>query len=93
MSAQHDDPKAAGELLPLAHDEVRKLAASKMSGEAAGHTLQPTALVDVDEVEPVSVWRTVLGKVSGNNTMNETTSTQTEAKPDLLTEIIKPRTK
>lgn len=39
------DPKAAGELLPLVYDELRKLAANKMSREAAGHTLQPTALV------------------------------------------------
>ena len=39
------DPKAAGELLPLVYQELRKLAAHKMAGQAAGHTLQPTALV------------------------------------------------
>ena len=39
------DPKAAEELLPLVYEELRKLAAHKMSHEAAGHTLQPTALV------------------------------------------------
>lgn len=39
------DPKAAGELLPLVYEELRKLAASKMANEAPGHTLQPTALV------------------------------------------------
>jgi RNA polymerase sigma factor (TIGR02999 family) len=32
-------------LLPLVYEELRKLAASRMSSEAAGHTLQPTALV------------------------------------------------
>ena len=42
---QHGDPKAAEELLPLVYEELRKLAAHKMSHEAAGHTLQPTALV------------------------------------------------
>jgi RNA polymerase sigma factor (TIGR02999 family) len=39
------DPKAADELLPVVYDELRKLAASKMANEAAGNTLQPTALV------------------------------------------------
>ena len=42
---QHGDPKAAEELLPLVYEELRKLARVKMSHEAAGHTLQPTALV------------------------------------------------
>src|SRR5215471_14905793 len=37
--------KAAEELLPLVYQELRKLAAHKMAGQAAGHTLQPTALV------------------------------------------------
>ena len=39
------DPKAAEELLPLVYGELRKLAAAKMAHEAAGQTLQPTALV------------------------------------------------
>ena len=39
------DPHAAGELLPLVYQELRKLAAHKMANQAAGHTLQPTALV------------------------------------------------
>jgi len=42
---QAGDPKAAEELLPLVYDELRRLAAHRMSGEAHGHTLQPTALV------------------------------------------------
>ncbi len=42
---QRGDSKAAEELLPLVYDELRRLAAHRMSGEAAGHTLQPTALV------------------------------------------------
>jgi RNA polymerase sigma factor (TIGR02999 family) len=43
--AQQGDPTAANELLPLVYDELRKLAAARMANEAAGHTLQPTALV------------------------------------------------
>ena len=42
---QQGDPKAAEELLPLVYDELRNLATRRMAGEAAGHTLQPTALV------------------------------------------------
>src|SRR5579872_6951956 len=39
------DSQAAGELLPLVYDELRKLAAHRMANEAPGQTLQPTALV------------------------------------------------
>lgn len=42
---EQGDPKAAAELLPVVYGELRRLAASKMANEAAGHTLQPTALV------------------------------------------------
>ena len=42
---EQGDPKAAGQLLPLVYDELRKLAACKMANEAPGQTLQPTALV------------------------------------------------
>ena len=42
---EHGDPKAAAELLPIVYEELRGLAARKMANEAAGHTLQPTALV------------------------------------------------
>jgi RNA polymerase sigma factor (TIGR02999 family) len=39
------DPRAADQLLPLVYEELRQLAAARMANEAAGHTLQPTALV------------------------------------------------
>jgi RNA polymerase sigma factor (TIGR02999 family) len=42
---QQGDARAAEELLPLVYEELRKLAAHKMAHEAAGQTLQPTALV------------------------------------------------
>ncbi len=54
-AAQRGDPKAADELLPLVYEELRKLAASKMANEAAGHTLQPTALVH-------EAWMRLVGK-------------------------------
>ena len=44
-AAQRGDPTTADQLLPLVYDELRKLAAARMANEAAGHTLQPTALV------------------------------------------------
>jgi RNA polymerase sigma factor (TIGR02999 family) len=44
-SIEQGDPKAAEELLPLVYEELRRLAAIKMANEAAGQTLQPTALV------------------------------------------------
>lgn len=42
---ERGDTKATDELLPLVYNELRRLAAHKMSGERPGHTLQPTALV------------------------------------------------
>lgn len=42
---EQGDPSAAGKLLPLVYDELRKLAAQKLAQEKPGQTLQPTALV------------------------------------------------
>jgi RNA polymerase sigma factor (TIGR02999 family) len=42
---EQGDAEAAEELLPLAYDELRPVAANKMANEAPGQTLQPTALV------------------------------------------------
>jgi RNA polymerase sigma factor (TIGR02999 family) len=39
------DARASEELLPVVYDELRKLAAARMSAESDGHTLQATALV------------------------------------------------
>jgi RNA polymerase sigma factor (TIGR02999 family) len=39
------DPHAAGQLLPLVYDELRRLAAHKLAQERPGQTLQATALV------------------------------------------------
>jgi RNA polymerase sigma factor (TIGR02999 family) len=43
--ARQGDARAAGDLLPLVYEELRRLAGRKMAGERHDHTLQPTALV------------------------------------------------
>ena len=40
------DAAALEQLIPLVHDELKRLARRFMGGERAGHTLQPTALVN-----------------------------------------------
>jgi len=45
LSAIDENPVAAGQLLPLVYDELRKLAAVRLAQEPSGKTLQPTALV------------------------------------------------
>ena len=42
---EQGDAKSTDELLPVVYNELRRMAAHKMAGEPAGHTLQPTALV------------------------------------------------
>ena len=55
-----NEPSASAELLPLVYEELRRLAAFRMSQDAPGQTLQPTALVHeaylrlVDVPEPQS---------------------------------------
>ena len=44
-AAASGDPSAAGALLPLVYDELRKLAAQRLADEKPGQTLQATALV------------------------------------------------
>ena len=44
-AVESGDEQAAGQLLPLVYQQLRRLAASKMAAEKVGHTLQPTALV------------------------------------------------
>ena len=45
VAIEQGDPSAAGQLLPLVYDELRKLAAQRMANEKPGQTLQATALV------------------------------------------------
>lgn len=45
QAVDRGESQAADELLPLVYDELRRIAAARLAGEAADHTLQPTALV------------------------------------------------
>jgi len=44
-AAAAGDPKAAGQILPLVYDELRRLAAQRLAQERPGQSLQATALV------------------------------------------------
>ena len=44
-SVGRGESQATEVLFPLVYEELRRLAAARMAKEAAGHTLQPTALV------------------------------------------------
>lgn len=45
-AASNGDREATEHLLTIIHDELHRIASSKLRGEAAGHTLQTTALVN-----------------------------------------------
>jgi RNA polymerase sigma factor (TIGR02999 family) len=49
------DPSAAHQLMPLVYDELRRLAAQRLSREKAEQTLEPTALVHEAYVRLVDV--------------------------------------
>jgi RNA polymerase sigma factor (TIGR02999 family) len=50
---EQGDPHAAEQLLPLVYEELRTLAAQKLTQEAPGQTLQATALVHEAYLLPV----------------------------------------
>ena len=62
-AAAAGDRRAAGDLLPLVYDELRKLAAVRMTAESPGHTLQPTALVH-------EAYLRLVGPTGGNHWKN-----------------------
>jgi len=58
---ERGDPSAAGQLLPLVYEELRKLAAARLAQEKPGQTLQATALVHeaylrLVDVEKAQAW-------------------------------------
>src|SRR5580765_5888502 len=61
VAAQLGEADAAEQLLPLVYDELRKLAATRLSNESPSQTLQATALVHeayirLVDVEHVQQW-------------------------------------
>ncbi len=54
---EQGDPSAADQLLPLVYEELRKLAAAKLTQEQPGQTLQATALVHEAYLRLVDVER------------------------------------
>ena len=47
------DEAALNQLIPLVHDELRRMARRCLAGERRGHTLQATALVNEVSVDTV----------------------------------------
>jgi len=61
FAVEQGDPSAAEQLLPLVYDELRKLAAQKLTQEKPGQTFDATALVHeayvrLVDVEKVQSW-------------------------------------
>src|SRR6476620_11263575 len=54
-AVEQGDSNAAARLLPLIYDELRRLAAQRLSKEPAGQTLQATALVHEADIRLVDV--------------------------------------
>jgi RNA polymerase sigma factor (TIGR02999 family) len=57
LAWRQGDDDALHRLIPLVHDELRRIAASHMRGERPGHTLQATALVNEAYLRLVDVRR------------------------------------
>jgi RNA polymerase sigma factor (TIGR02999 family) len=57
MAWGHGDTRAFDQLVPLVHDELRRLARRYMTGERPGHTLQATALVNEAYLRLIEVKR------------------------------------
>jgi RNA polymerase sigma factor (TIGR02999 family) len=63
---ERGDPHAAEQLLPLVYEELRKLAAQKLSQEKPGQTLEATALVHEAYLRLVNVQKADLWKSRGH---------------------------
>jgi len=57
---ERGDAKTADKLLPLVYEELRLLAAQKLSQESPGHTLQATALAHEAYIRLVTAARALL---------------------------------
>ena len=77
------DPTAAEDLLPLVYAELRRLAASRLSHETPGQTLQPTALVHEAYLRLVGpeAGPSVVGQSVDQLSANATDSPTTDHRP------------
>ena len=57
LSSWDDYDDAPERLFPLVYDQLRSIAAGRMSAERAGHTLEPTGLVHEAYLKLVAEWR------------------------------------
>ena len=62
-AVERGDAGASEQLLPLVYEDLRRLAAARMAHEAAGQTLQPTALVH-------EAWLRLIGDGAPTNWQN-----------------------
>ena len=60
---ERGDAQSTDELLPVVYQELRRMAAHKMSNQPAGHTLQPTALVHEAYLRLVDLRRVPAAKI------------------------------
>ena len=67
VAIEQGDAKAADELLPLVYEELRCLAAKKLSHESPGQTLQATALVHEAYIRLVGLVHKILRICSFHN--------------------------
>jgi RNA polymerase sigma factor (TIGR02999 family) len=75
------DPRAAGQLLPLVYDELRRLAAQRLAREKPGQTLEATALVHEAYVRLVGA-----GEAQGWNSRGHFFAAAAEAMRRILVE-------
>jgi hypothetical protein len=64
---ERGDPQATDKLLPLVYDELRRLAAQRLSHEKPGQTLQATALVHEAYIRSLTkgVCHAMVGNIGG----------------------------
>ena len=65
LSAIEHDPTAAGQLLPLVYEQLRRLAGQRLAREKPGQTLQATALVHEAYLQVVGAGAEAAGQWNG----------------------------
>ena len=76
-AASSGDREATEQLLAIIHDELHRIASSKLRNEAAGHTLQTTALVN-------EAYLRLMGPASGEASSDTAPESENDADSDGL---------